>query len=145
MKKLFSILLISISFCAAAQDTLKVKNLQLQAKTLELVAPSLMNAANDSLFQVYIDLRPKFRGNNPPTGTTLVTVDSIPTLELAAIYYRALASPESLNLGGQLKAQLTTARSTNTFLNKLLTDIEAEWTDRVTQARLSGRKILRGK
>lgn len=145
MKKAFSILIIFISARSFAQDTTKVKGLQLQARLIEYLAPIIMNPDNDSLYQVYIDLRPKFRIANPPTGTTLVTIDSIPTLDLAALYNYALSNSDGLSQGNTFKIQLTSVRAANAYLERLCNDHELYWTDKLADLRKAGRKLLKGK
>ena len=114
-------------------------------RQLEYITSQLMNPDNDSLYQVYIDLRPKFRIANPPSGNTLVTIDSIPTVELANIYNYTLSNNDGLGYGSQFKTTIAAARVANSYLNRLCTDYELQWTERLLSLRLAGRKLLRGK
>ena len=146
MKTLILFFLLSSSFFSFAQsDSMKIKSLQLTARVIETITPLLMNPNNDSLYQVYEDLRPKFRKQNQPTGSTLVSIDSIPTTELANIYSILLQNPEGLSLGSQFKNQIATTRAANSFLDFLCTNIENAWTDRILLSRAQGRKLLKGK
>lgn len=145
MKKVFFLLSLIVSISATAQDSTKIKNLPIMVRQLEYVTSQLMNVENDSLFQVYIDLRPKFRISNPPTGNTLVTIDSIPTVELANLYNYTLSNNDGLGYGSQFKTTISAARVANSYLNRLCTAYEQYWIDRMTVLRNGGRFILRGK
>lgn len=145
IKKLLAIiLLLIVTITVKSQDTTKVKSLQLQNRIIEYLIPQIMQPNNDSLFQVYVDLRPKYRIASPPTGTTLVTIDSIPTTELANLYNYALSQPDGMGASLLLKAQIATARAGNTYLDRLCTALETVWSNQLINMRIAGRKILRG-
>ena len=145
MKKLIFYFLLLASFSAFAQDSTKIKGLQLQAKLIEYLTSNMTNTDNDSLYQVYLDLRPKFRVINPPTGVTLVTLDSIPTVELANLYQYTMSNSEGLSMANNMKNQIASIRVTNSFLDRLCSAFENTWLDRLLTLRLGGRKLLRGK
>ncbi len=145
MKKIFIALFVLASFELEAQDTTKVKNLQLQAKLIEYVITICMNPDNDSLFQVYQDLRAKFRINNPPQNNQMVTIDSIPTIELANLYNYTLSNSEGFSMANNMRTQIAAARLANSYLERECAKHELFWTTRLDALRLSGRKILRGK
>jgi hypothetical protein len=94
---------------------------------------------------VYIDLRPKFRIPSPPSGNTLVTIDSIPTVELANLYNYTLSNTDGMGYGSQFKTTIAIVRAANTYLDRLCTAYENFWTDRLLTIRNIGRKLLRGK
>lgn len=141
---LFSILLL-LSINAFSQDTTKVKGLQLPARLLSYLATNIFVPNNDSLVQVYIDLRPKFRIQNPPTANTLVTIDSIPTVELASLYNYTLSNSDGMGVSALMKARLVTARSTNAYLDRLCTAYETFWANKLADLITSGAKILTGR
>ncbi len=114
-------------------------------RQLEYITSQLTNIDDDSLYQVYIDLRPKFRIKNPPTGNTLVTIDSIPTVELAALYNYCLSNSDGMGYGSQFKATIASARAKNSYLDRLCTVYELQWTERLIELRKNGRKLLTGK
>ena len=145
MKNTITAILLFASFSMQAQDTTKVKGLQLRANLIEYLIVNAMNPNNDSLYQVYIDLRPKFRINNPPNGNTFVTIDSIPTIELANLYNYTLANSEGIGMGNNMKTQIASARLSNSYLERLCAAFENTWADRLLSIRISGRKLLRGK
>ena len=114
-------------------------------RILEYVAPQLMSPDNDSLFQVYIDLRPKFRIKTPPSGNDVVTVDSINTTDLANLYNYCLSNNDGIGYSNQMKNALVAPRAANSYLNRLCTAHEAFWQDRLLTIRNAGRRLLRGK
>jgi hypothetical protein len=141
----YILILLLISSAASAQDSTTVRNLKIMVRQLEYVTSQLTNIDNDSLYQVYIDLRPKFRIKNPPTGNTLVTIDSIPTVELAALYNYCLSNSDGMSYCNQFKATIAAARAKNSYLNRLCTAYELQWTERLIELRRNGRKLLTGK
>jgi len=141
----YILILLLISSAATAQDSTKVKNLPIMVRQLEYIASQLINIDNDSLYQVYIDLRPKFRIKNAPTGNTLVTIDSIPTVELAALYNYCLSNSDGMGYGSQFKTTIASARTANSYLDRLCTAYELQWTERLIELRRNGRKLLTGK
>ena len=146
MKKILFFLFLLASLKVAAQtDSTKVKALQLKANLIEYLATQLINPSNDSLYQVYIDLRPQFRVVTPPTGQTLVTIDSIPTVELAGLYNYTMANSDGMSMGNQMKTQIVSARASNSYLESLCAGYETFWQNRLIALRLTGRKLLKGK
>lgn len=130
--------------CFAQQDTAKIKGLQLQARLLEYLISQIMIPNNDSLFQVYINLRPIFRPGSAPSGNTLVTIDSIPTVELASLYWYVLSQADGLGVGPIMKAQIAATRASNSYLDRLCTQHEFYWQQTLQAIRQAGRKVLRG-
>ena len=145
MKKILFTASIFLAINTFAQDSTKIKGLQLQAKILEYLVVNMMYPDNDSLYQVYIDLRPKFRVANPPQNNNLVTIDSIPTVELANLYNYALSNSDGYNMGGVMRSQLSSARTANSYLDRLCTIAELFWSNRLDAIRTAGRKLLKGK
>lgn len=144
MKKIIILLLICNNSIAQT-DTTKIKSLQLKANLIEYFTTYLMNPDNDSLYQVYIDLRPKFRVTTPPTGQTMVTIDSIPTVELANLYNTIMSNSDGMSMGNQMKNQLIAARAANSYLETLCAGYEAYWFSRLISLRIAGKKLLKGK
>ena len=146
MKKIITAILFLVAFKSNAQvDTTKVKALQLKANLIEYMAVQFMNSDNDSLYQVYIDLRPKFRIAVPPTGQTLVTIDSIPTVELANLYNYTMSNSDGMGMSNQMKNQIASARVANSYLETLCAGYEAYWLSRLITLRTAGRRLLKGK
>ncbi len=145
MKKIATVILFLAALKCNAQDSTKIKGLQLQSRVIEYIISNCMNPDNDSLYQVYIDLRPKYRIANPPSGATLVTIDSIPTVELSNLYFYVLSNSDGMGMGNLVKTGLATVRVSNSYLDRLCTNSETYWADRLATLRTAGRKLLRGK
>ena len=122
MKKLLFALLVLLSATTQAQDTTKVKGLQLPAKLIYFLQPAIRKPDNDSLFQVAIDLRKQLK--NDPQSNTLVTIDSIPTVELANLYNYVLNAPAGYGLAKLMKDQISPTRLINSFFDTLCTEYE---------------------
>ena len=145
MKRVLLVLLVLVSLTSQAQDTTKVRNLQLTARLVYYLMPQMAQPANDSLFQVLIDLRPKLRIANPPIGQTLVTIDSIPTVELANLYNFALNTPSFSKIGTNMQAQLVNARAANTYLESLCLAFENFYDGIIKNQIQTGKKMVTGK
>lgn len=146
MKNIAIALLLIISIKSYSQtDSTKVKGVQMQAKLIAYLTPNIAQVSNDSLFQVYIDLRNKFRISSPPAGNTLVTIDSIPTVELANLYNYTLSNSDGMGVSALMKARLTTARAANTYLDRLCTAFETFWTNKLNDLITAGLKMYTGK
>lgn len=145
MKQIIISITLLLSINAFSQDTTKVKNLQMPARLIAYLASNIFVPSIDSLFQVYIDLRPKFRIQNPPNANTLVTIDSIPTTELANLYNYTLSNSDGMGVSALMKARLVSARSANSYLDRLCTSYENFWTNKLTDLIASGQRLLLGR
>ena len=146
MKKILVFVILFASLKSTAQtDSTKIYNLQIMTRQLEYVIGQCLNPNKDSIHQVYIDMRKNFRIANPPSGATLVTIDSIPTVELAILYNYTLSNPDGIGYRTQFKATIAAARAANTYLDRLCTFFENYWANKLSDIRIAGRKILRGK
>ena len=145
MKRVLLALLVLVSLTTQAQDTTKVRNLQLTARLVYYLMPQMAQPANDSLFQVLIDLRPKLRIANPPVGQTLVTIDSIPTVELANLYNFALNTPSYSKIGTNMQGQLVNARAANSYLDALCLAFEGFYDGIIKNQIQTGKKMVTGK
>lgn len=145
MKKVILIALMLISVKAFSQDTTHVRNLSLQTRVIEYITPMMTDLGNDSLHTAFLNLRAKFRVQNPPTGTTTVVIDSIGTADLATLYNYTLSNSDGMSASAIMKSQLTSARAANTYLDSLCTGYETFWMNRLIALRISGRKLLTGK
>lgn len=146
MKKLLLVFAVLLSVSTQAQsDSTKVKALQLPAKLVYFLLPQIMQPSNDSLFQVAIDLRPKLRIPTPPTGNTLVTLDSIPTVELANLYNYTLNTPSYTSIGTLMQNQIANARAANTYLDALCLAFENYYASKMKDQVQQGKKMVTGK
>ena len=145
MKKLLFAFVLLVSISATAQDSTKVKGLQLPARLVYFLLPQIMQPTNDSLFQVAIDLRPKLRIPTPPVGATLVTLDSIPTVELANLYNYTLNTPSYSSIGTLMQNQIANARAANSYLDALCLAFENFYSNKMKDQIQLGKKMVTGK
>lgn len=147
MKILLSILFVFLSFSLSAQDSTKIRSLVLKASTIESTFIYLFGQVeNDSAFQVYLDVR-KFWRPTRPAGTALITIDSIPTVELAKLYNYCLENHSGMRLGNLISGEssFTAARAANTYLNRLCTEYDNFWLDKRALIRSRMAFALRGR
>lgn len=147
MKRILLSFFILVSINSFAQDTndsAYMKNIPIQARVIFYLTPRTLDPSNDSLYSVFIKWRTSLRAN-PVTGTTTVTIDTIPTVELANLYSYALSNPDGLGAGNIVKSQLTTPRAAHPYLDRLCTAIEASYAAQLTNAQNIGKKLLSGK
>lgn len=138
-------LLLSINtFSQSANDSAYTKNLALQARVIVYLVPRTLDPSNDSLYSVFIKWRSALR-NNPVSGTTTVTIDTIPTVELANLYSYVLQQPDGLGVGALMKSQINSARNANPYLQRLCTAIEDAYSAQLANMILIGRKLLLGR
>jgi len=147
MKNTLLSLLLLLSINAFSQDTndsAYQKNLPLQARLIVYLVPMTLNPANDSLFSVFQKWRASLRAN-PVSGVTTVSIDTIPTVELANMYAFVLQNPAGLGIDALMQSQLVTPRAAHPYLNRLCTALEAQYTAQLANAILIGRKLLLGR
>lgn len=147
MKKviLFSLVFISIKvFCQDTNDSAYIKNLPLQARVISYLVPRTLDPSNDSLYSVFIKWRTSLRAN-PVNGTTTVTIDTIPTVELVNLYSYVLQQPEGLGVSTLMRSQLISVRAAHPYLDRLCNAIESNYSLQLTNMMTIGRRLLIGK
>lgn len=83
---------------------------------------------------------------NPPSGTTQVSVDSIPIEVVKACYSKVLSAPQgSTSVGDDFKADVASLRAGNSALDNLLDAIDQAFSNELAEQRLRGRRLLTGK
>lgn len=146
MKKiLISILLLASinAFSQSANDSAWTKNLAIQARLTAIFSPQTTNTSNDSLIAVFIKWR-QAQHQNFVTGTTTITIDSIPTVELANLYNYVMGLSGGLGFMPLLN-QLNAARTANPYLDRLCSTYDQQWSLRASQMLLDGYKLQRGR
>jgi len=144
MKKIILSTIILFSLSVKSQDTTKIVNLSLQARTIEFLVPMVNQSDEDSLFTVFLKWRTSFR-QNTPTGTTLVTTDTLPTLLVVGFYDKLLSNPEGYSGILPFKNQIAPFRTANSYFDRLCTALETGYIQRGIGIRQAGRKMLMGK
>lgn len=148
MKKILISISILISINGIAQspnDSAYTKNIALQARLVAYLTPLTIDPANDSLHQVFFKWRAALRANPALSGVTTISIDTIPTVELAGMYGYVLKNADGMNVSAIMKPQLTTARAANAYLDRLCTAFETLWANTLANQILVGRKLLLGK
>lgn len=143
MKKILIILLAFIPFLSYSQvDSTTVKvTASIRASDCEYVANAIQfNAGTEYLFD---GMKAKFRVASPPSGNTLVQLDTIPIgdwLVLSKMLRRDAISQLS-GTAGRINTALTNLNVP--FLTNRLNDLDNDAQNIFQDARIAGRKILR--
>lgn len=148
MKKIIVLILISISintFAQSPNDSAFTKNIALQARLVAYLTPLTIDPANDSLHQVFFKWRAALRTNPNISGVTTISIDTIPTVELANMYGYVLKNADGMNVSTIMKPQLVSARSANAYFDRLCTAFETLWTTTLNNQIALGRKLLLGR
>lgn len=140
-----SLLFLSIQlFAQSANDSAYTKNLALRSTTISLLTPKTLDPSNDSLFLVFVKWRTSLRAN-PVSGNTTVTIDTIPTVELANMYEYVMQLPSGLGIVNIVANQLTAARTANPYLNRLCQAIDDKYAAQLATMLAVGRRLLLGR
>lgn len=147
MKKIIISLFLLASINAVAQDSndsTYIKSLPLQARLVAYLTPYVhSNIYNDSLFTVFIKWRAAQRANFV-TGVTTITIDSIPTVELAGMYNYVLNGWDGMSVVSVMKPELAAARAAHSYLDRLCTYYENACAQRLSQLITNGYLLQRG-
>lgn len=143
MKKIILFLAIGFSSAAYSQDTTKIINLQLQARTIAVLERSLFEPDNPEYFKVWVKWYNLFHATNY-VATALVTTDTIPTTVVVYLYSVLLQQPDGLATSGIFKTAITSHRASNPMLNRLATKLEDEYQLRYQNIIQNGKRRLRG-
>jgi hypothetical protein len=146
MKKILLLILILISVKSFSQDT-TIATLSIKARLVQTLVPYVKQSIDDT---AYINLLSRwvkaYDVASPPSGTTLVSVDSIKVVVIAALYGIAMSFPQgAASVGSDFASDILTIRNANTFLKRLCDAIDASLAAMVPDARTRGKKILTGK
>lgn len=139
-----AILISAKSFAQSPNDSAYTKNIPIQARLVGYLASLTTDPSNDSLHTVFLKWRASLRAN-PVSGTATITIDTIPTVELASLYNYVLSNADGMNAGTIMKSQLSAARTANPYLDRLCTAYEQFYTVRMALLIANGRKLLLGK
>jgi hypothetical protein len=77
--------------------------------------------------------------------SSAATAQDTATVRNLPIYNYCLSNSDGMGYGSQFKATIASARAANSYLNRLCLAYELQWTERLIQLRLNGRKLLTGK
>lgn len=148
MKKIILVIFILTSINAYSQspnDSAYTKNIALRAQLVAYLTPLTIDPQNDSLYSVFLKWRSFLRANPNTSGNTNITIDTIPTAELANMYGYVLKNADGMSVSSVMKPQLVTARAANAYLDRLCTAFENLWSTTLATAIQNGKKLLLGK
>lgn len=138
------LILLIIASTARAQDSSKLANYSLQARTIEALVPFIPYSAD---WDEVMDFWKKEFRRTKPENQSLIKLDTIQTGQAVFLYNMAV-----INKLGTVAKQLNDVhapyRSTNKFLDSVLTSIDAEnnqSAERIQHLRDQGRRRLLGK
>lgn len=138
-------LLLSVNaFSQSPNDSAYTKNLPLRASTTFFLTPRTIDPSNDSLFLVFIKWRASQRASQA-NGNTLVTIDSIPSVELANLYGYILQLPAGLDILTIVRNQLTAARAANPYLERLCKALEDQYAAQLQNMVQIGKRLQLGR
>ena len=144
MKKALIILLLAIGLKSSAQDT-TIATLSLKARVIQVLAPWVKSQDDTSFVNLFHKWSQSFRASSP-SGTTPVSVDSVPVVVIQRLYDEALSWPQgSPSVGDDFKADVLVIRTASTNLDRLLDVVDAAYSDKLTRVRTAGRRLLTGR
>jgi len=145
MKKILFASVFFFSLSVNAQDTTKIFNYPIQARALELLSPGMMADASGQFDDLLERAKVQFRTGARPTGTTIVTIDTVETLVAVALYQMALRSTFYASAINWLKTTNATPRASNAFFARRLDGLDAALSESDSRLRQEGRRRLLGK
>ncbi len=122
---------------------LNVSNLQLKAKTIKALAIPAKSFTVGTFFDAYLKWFTHFKANIPNDNAN-VTIDTIPTIMVAALYDIALFDVRYSTIVADLQTSLISKRSSDSELDTLCTASEAKLAQMIADNILEGNKILTG-
>jgi hypothetical protein len=120
-----------------------VLNLQLKAKTIKALAVPSRSFTQGTFFDAYIKWFTHFKANLPNDNAN-VSIDSIPTIMIAALYDIALFDVKYSTILDDLQTSLISKRGIDSELDGLCTASEAKLQQMIDDNILEGNKILTG-
>lgn len=141
MKKIIFLLLF-IPLLTKAQDNENTKvTVTIQARDCEYIGYFI--SFNENYEDLFDAMKAKFRIASPPSGTTNVTIDTIPIKQWLGVSGQLRTDPYAI--GGSVLTRYETAlrAANNTYMNGRLDAVAATDTDIFTGRRLFGRDRLR--
>lgn len=124
-----------------------VTNLQMRAKTIQVLAKFMKDSTTNSHFNVFIAWVDEFRDGNAPNENANVTTASLPETAVAAMYDYLLRQPQGLSESEDLddfQTSIQSHRNTNPTLDELCTALETSYSSGYTFIKDEGRTLLLG-
>lgn len=145
MKKILIILFI-IPVLASAQDT-TIATFTIKARLVQTLTTWVKsNEYDTAYFNLFNRWFVKMTVPVQPSGTQLVSVDSISVKVIADCYHRAYSYPQgALPVGADLAADVSAIRAANPYLDRLLDAIDVIYGAKIPNERISGRRVYSAK
>lgn len=141
MKKIIFLLLF-IPLLSVAQDNDNTKvTVTIQARDCEYIGHII--AFNENYEDLFDAMKVKFRIASPPTGTTNVTIDTIPIKQWLGVSSQLRTDPYSVGGSVLTRYEAALRAANNTYMNGRLDAVASTDTDIFTSRRLFGRDRLR--
>lgn len=147
MKKIILLLIFALPFFASAQgiDSTKIfiKNITFQARDIELLTPLMLSG--QELYEDFYDIaKTKFRVANPPANLTNVTIDSLRTDVIISIARWMRTSDYGTVANFFARVDAVIKAIPNTYLQGIISEMDAAYVQRIIEVRTEGRRRLRG-
>lgn len=128
-----------------AQDT-TIATLSIKARLVQNLAPFVKQGDDTTYLNLLYRWVKKYDVANPPSGTTLVSVDSIAVTVIAECYRKTKSYPQgAAAVGSDFESDIAAIRAANPYLDRLCDAIDVIYSTVIPNARNAGRKILTGK
>lgn len=149
MKKLLTIILIiccSFGFAPVFSQDTTIATLSIKARLVQNLTPFVKQGYDTTYINLLNRWIKKYDVANPPSGTTLVSVDSIAVTVIADCYRKVKSYPQgAAAVGDDFEADIAAIRAANSYLDRLCDAIDAAYSGVVPTDRAAGRRILTGK
>jgi len=164
MKHLIIIILICCGISALSFDVVKdnvfylgknknavvpdssIATFSIKARLVQTLAPYVKQRNDTGYIRLLNKWVEAYNVPVPPSGATLVSVDSVPIIVIAHCYRKCYSYQQgALPVGSDFAADVAAIRASNHYIDELLDAIDDEFSGMVADARAFGRIILTGK
>lgn len=129
-----------------SQDSTVVEDLQLRARTIKLLAASALKSDDSTFVKTFLAWNTQFKTNNPNDNAN-VTIATARTIDIARMYEMLLQLPAGLNevedFVGDFRTSIQSKRNSNSYLDRLLDGIEANYVTILTRMKSESEALLK--
>lgn len=145
MRKILTVACVLWSFAVFSQDS-TIATLSIKARLVRTLAPFVDNSNDTAYINLLHRWIKKYDVPNPPSGTTVVSVDSIAVTVIAECYRKLKAYPQgATGVGDDFESDIASIRAGNTYLDRLCDAIDAAYSGMIPTVGRMGTRILTGK
>jgi hypothetical protein len=127
-------------------DSTQIENLQLKGGTIKLISALVLSVNDTAITNAFFKWREDYIDGNPPNDNANVTITIASTVSVAFFYKLLLNLPagytEEEDFLGDFKTSIAPKRVTNTYLDRLCDELEAEKTEGFLALKANGLKNL---